>query len=344
MMLAIAAPAAWSEGSKVEFDKNGIAQVDGKPFFPVGLFTYELNSHVMADMHELQFNTIVGIYNHDQLDYINEHGLMAICHSHDEWFDAAVNHPSLLAWYLTDEPESQGKTPEIEKQRYLELKAKDPNHPIGLCHFLYDAFDKYKEACDLNMSDVYPILADRDGRLLSIGDHIDQARRVHNPNWPVWTYIQIFGGPETDGGKWAQPLPHEVRCMTFLALVHRTQGILYFSYWPKAPRTWESVGELNKEIHRLVPWLVADGTELEASSTKGEIQVRARKVGKGGVVIMANTTPRFIQTEVSVKGVRSARMNTVFGEREVLIHRGKFVDTLAPFEGKAYVWGKEPSP
>ena len=56
---------------------------------------------------------------------------------------------------------------------------------------------------------------------------------------------------------WAVPQPHEVRFMAFNALVHRANGILYFSYWPRATITWASVTELNKDIERVVPRLLA---------------------------------------------------------------------------------------
>src|SRR5215467_13817592 len=34
-------------GSRVTFDPNGIAIVEGKPFFPIGMFTYELTPEVL---------------------------------------------------------------------------------------------------------------------------------------------------------------------------------------------------------------------------------------------------------------------------------------------------------
>ena len=37
--------------------------------------------------------------------------------------------------------------------------------------------------------------------------------------------------------------------MAYIGLVHRASGIFVFSYWPKAPRTWNSLGRLNNEIN-----------------------------------------------------------------------------------------------
>ena len=56
LLVSLALPG--SSASKVTFDSAGIAMADGKPFFPVGIYVYKLNSDIMADLHEQQFNTI----------------------------------------------------------------------------------------------------------------------------------------------------------------------------------------------------------------------------------------------------------------------------------------------
>ncbi|MBN1491954.1 MAG: hypothetical protein JXA69_18725 [Phycisphaerae bacterium] len=332
-----------AESPTVTFDAAGIVRIDGKPFFPVGLFTYHLDTQVLAELHELQFNTIINGFEHNQLDLIHAHGLKAICFTQDEWFEAAHEHPALLAWYLTDEPEGHDKTPEDERERYLALKRKDSKHPIGLCHFLFEALEQYEHACDFTMTDVYPVTANRDVPLVNVGIHMDEARRVHGANWPNWTYIQDFGGPDTDGGKWAQPLPHEVRCMTYIALVHRATGILYFSYWPKAPQTWNSLGPLNREIHRLVPWLVAEGKELPAKVSAEAVQVRARKVASGGVILAVNTRPVFTRVDIAVADVPADALTMLFVNRSVPVANGVFRERFGPYEAKVYTWGTEPA-
>jgi hypothetical protein len=327
--------------SKVEFTSQGICLVDRKPFFPVGIWTYEVNTNVMAEIHDKQFNTIVGGFNPDQLNYIHEHGIKTICFTGEEWFAAAKDHPALLAWYLTDEPESHNKTPEGEREHYLALKKNDPNHPIGLCHFLFESLSKYKDACDFTMTDVYPVTAHRDVPLLNVGIHIDEAKRVHGPDWANWAYIQVFGGPDTDGGKWAQPLPHEVRCMAYLALVHGATGILYFSYWPKAPDTWNSLRELNKEIHRISPWLVSKGEELTIKSSDPQVHVRAKRVDNGGIIIAVNTSPAFCQANFKVDADLTRGMRQLSRYRIVKIAKGKFKDSFGPYEAKIYIWGTD---
>src|SRR5947208_16134845 len=97
---AIQTFSAQAAGSRVAFNEEGIALVNGKPFFPVGMFTYELNSEVLAELHELQCNTILNGFAPNQMDLIAEHGLMAVCGTGSEWLLAAQHHPALVAGEL----------------------------------------------------------------------------------------------------------------------------------------------------------------------------------------------------------------------------------------------------
>src|SRR5205085_8335645 len=316
----------------------------------VGMFIYELNSDVLAELHELQINTVLHGFEPKQLDLIQQHGLKAICATEAPWVAAATNHPALLAWYLTDEPENRGVSPESERKRYLDLKKLDPNHPIGLCHTSFEALTKFKDACDFTMTDIYPITTKRDQNVMGVSIMMDEARRIHGSGWPQWTYIQIFGGPETDNGVWAVPLPHEVRFMTYQALVHRATGIFYFSYWPRQPRTWQAVAELNREVQRLVPRLVAPGKEGSVKSSATEIQARTRisqpasskpNQSGAGLIIAINTSPRFVECELELANP-PVEAKSPFENRAIQPDAsGKWRERFPPYGVHVYTWGPE---
>jgi hypothetical protein len=339
---AAAAPSP-SEGSQVRFNEEGITLVNGKPFFPVGMFTYELNPEVMAELHELQCNTILHGFQPNQLDAIHDHGLMAVCTTGPEWLSAAQHHPAMLAWYLEDEPENRGISAGAERQRYLDLKKQDPDHPIGLCHTSFEALSQFKNACDFTMTDIYPITAKRDKNVMGVSVMMDEARRIHGANWPQWTFIQVFGGEETDNGVWAVPLPHEVRFMAYQALVHRATGILYFSFWSRQQRTWQSVATLNHEIQRLVPRLVAPGKELPVKMDTSAVHVRARlnSNGASGVVIAINTSPRFLQATISVDKA-PANLSRPFEGDTVGTASGQWIERFPAYGVHVYTWGPDP--
>ncbi len=335
---------AAAPGSRVTFNDEGIALVDGKPFFPIGVFTYNIDPTVLAELREVQCNTVLHGFNPDQLTLLHDHGLMAVCETSEPWIKAAKDHPALLAWYLTDEPENRGVTPEGEHKRYADLKKTDPNHPIGLCHTSFEALTKFKDACDVTMTDIYPITKNRDTNIMGVSIMMDEARRIHGQAWPQWTFIQTFGGPESDNGVWAVPLPHELRFMVYQALVHRATGILYFSHWPQQPRTWQSLATLNREIQTLVPRLVSPGREAMLKADDANIQVRLRtaKSGKSGLIIAINTSPKFAQTTIHLEGGRE--LTSPFEIRAIkLSSKGEFTERFPPYGAHVYTWGPEPN-
>jgi hypothetical protein len=342
-VLAVNWPAA-AGGPKFAFDEAGTALVNGTPFFPIGIFTYSLDAPTMAEIKKQGFNAVCLLTEHhrpDQLDWVAKEGLMAICPPEEKWVQAGTNHPALLAWYLSDEPEGHEHTPASLREKYLRLKGQDPSHPIALDHFMWDALVTYREDCDLTMTSVYPLTSAAPAPITHVGLFIDHARSNHHPNWPHWPYIQIFGGADCEGGKWKQPDPAEVRCMVYIALVHRANGIFYFSYWPKAPKTWESVGVLNRELHRMSPWLVAKGAELEVKSSLPQVQARARTVadGKTGIVLLINTTSEPHYVEISIPQLPTKELKGLFDHHSFKPVENKFTEKLQPYDTRAYIWG-----
>jgi len=332
-----------SAATKVTFRDDGICQLDRKPFFPIGCWVYSIDSNVIADLHEHHFNTVTGNgLAPKDVPMLEKHGLMAIPFASDDFVKAAKGSPSLLAWYLTDEPEEHNETPAQVLAKYTSLKAKDPDHPIGITHDMLSGPPKYKGSCDFTMTDVYPVTRDRDWPLKAVGDYTDGPRQVHGAGWPNFTFIQTFGGPNSDGGKWAQPLPYEVRFMAFDALVHRSDGILYFSYWPQAPQTWASIATLNRDIERLVPWLIATGEEKPAKSGDAAIEIRAKQIGEGWMILAVNTSPKTMETTLNVEGLNHATLRTPFEDQTTTAQSSQWRARFDAYDVKAWLVGDEP--
>jgi hypothetical protein len=351
-LLGLLAGTSMLAAAGVHFDAAGNAVVDGKPFFPIGIFTYSVDGAVMAEVKRQGFNTILAFtadHRPEQLDFFRREGMMTVAPARTNWLAAAPAHPGLLAWYLEDEPEGHKLTPEAMRRRYLEVKALDPHHPIGLCHFLWEALADYTNAVDFTMTSTYPVTANYDTPITHVGLFIDRARSLHSPGWPHWPFIQVFGGPDTDGGRWRQPAGVEVRCMVYLALVHRANGILYFSYWPKARDTWAAVGVLNREIRQLSPWLLAPGTELASTNAPAAVQVRVKQTapdGQSGLLLWVNSSPNAVAARITVPALsqRKLPLRDLEGRRSGRLEHGTWTERLAPLQTGAFVWGREPKP
>ncbi|MGI8964844.1 MAG: hypothetical protein ACR2H1_02015 [Limisphaerales bacterium] len=318
---------------EVRFDLKGYAHVNGKPFFPIGIYTYQLDRTMLVQLKEAGFNTVVAGFRIDQLAMIDQAGMKAICINGPEWRAIAIKSPALLGWYLMDEPES-GKTVKEVLAAYKQLKESDPAHPIGLVHSMFEAISIFRDCADFTMPDIYPVTAKRDAQLSVVAKYVDETRSIHGGSRPCWPFIQIFGGPDVDGGKWAQPSPEEARCMAFLALAHQATGLLYFSYWPQGGETWRSMSALNRDVQRLVPWLVADGTEEEATSSKPAVHLRARRIGNEYMIIAVNPGPERVTAKLHFKGFRASTLQTMNGKGEVSVSGGEWDDIFEPLQVK----------
>jgi hypothetical protein len=105
----------------VTFDASGNTLIDGKRFFPIGIFNYLPDTAALTDIRKQGFNTIVATTEHhkpEHLDLMFRYGLRIICPPTEQWFEPAKNHEGMLAWYLADEPEGHGQTPAGLRDKY----------------------------------------------------------------------------------------------------------------------------------------------------------------------------------------------------------------------------------
>lgn len=349
-LLACAGAQGTLAGSTVRFDSTGTALLNGEPFFPIGVFTYSVDSAVMAELKRQRFNTIIAVtpdHRPEQLDFFRGEGMMVVAPARTNWLAQAPHHPALLAWYLEDEPEGHNHSPAEIRTRFDQLKALDPNHPIGLSHFLWEALGNYKDAAEFTMTSTYPLTSNYDTPITHVGLFMDRARSIHGQFWPHWPFIQVFGGPDTDGGRWRQPTAADVRCMVYIALVHRADGILYFSYWPRATNTWAEVGVLNRELQQMTPWLLARGEELQVTNSSPVVQVRAKQTapdGASGILLCVNTSTNAAETRIRLPGLKPLKLELrgLTGGRAGYLTDGALDERLAPLAARVYFWGRDP--
>ena len=139
---------------RVAFDRIGRTLVDGKPFFPLGMYARDVTPEALAlYTNGTPYNCIMPYHmpSKEMLDACREAGLMVVCsvkdfvygiHAGHERFPsreasfahiagmvrAAKDHPATLAWYTNDEsPPRQVDTLRDLKRMIHEL---DPNHPV----------------------------------------------------------------------------------------------------------------------------------------------------------------------------------------------------------------------
>ena len=176
---------------RVAFDKSGRTLVDGKPFFPLGMYWSE---NTLGKTDALERYAAPGVFNCLQtyekamtpeiLDRCHAKGLMVLASVKDVYVrgpndphalifppkkvktdaDAAAyvtdvvnrckSHPALLAWYTCDEFNA-AYAAKLE-ERYRLLKSLDPEHPVFVLAFS-DATRSFIQAYDVTGTDPYPV-------------------------------------------------------------------------------------------------------------------------------------------------------------------------------------------
>jgi hypothetical protein len=231
-----------------------------------------------------------------------------------EYVVALRDHPALLGWYLNDEL-PPAFVPQL-RERLALLGDLDPDHPALQVLSLDPAatrvqqalaLDAYYDSTDILGVDPYPVAA---GPPLSrplkmVAGWTESAQLSARNARPVWTVIQTHPlGNYTGNPADRAPTLEEQRCMALLALIHRANGLLFYSHFdlfhapgkPEDPSyfeaRWAEVSRLGAEIRSLVPALLR-GTEvaLPSGDPPSPLQVRTLEHDGRLFVLLSNPNP-----------------------------------------------------
>ena len=237
---------------------DGVILVDGKPLFPIGLYSVwkrEHNGHdfdrCFTELREAGFNTIHTYHAQRDADLkefcaaAERHGLHVIvaprggANRRDP--SSAVRtvieecrQPALLAWYLADDTASHISADELRRV-HRAIRDVDPFHVTVQADGVFaggprpSRYTDYVDSTDAFLPELYPIRSDEDCEVANvtrdmklIGDDLRRAGRTA----PVWAIIQDF-----EGWGWERyPTEAEARVMTYLAIIHGAKGMTYYTY------------------------------------------------------------------------------------------------------------------
>ena len=261
-ILSLAVTAA-DAGSPVEVVGDKCVLVDGKPFFPVGIYSASVDD--FPKLADAGFNLVhtygwEGISGHDWgrewLDAAHEHGLKALIGLYrprvkSMQFERCIkrieqyrDHPALLAWHTMDEPgwEKEGdRGEEYMPAAYKFVKEHDTRHPVTavVCHFADTKY--FVDAVDIMQADYYPVppipanyYSGNGFRGIKI--FVDSWREASQAKKPFWFVCQAFDYSLLKEKKhnipvqWKRfPTQRELRTMTYTAIASGARGVLYWS-------------------------------------------------------------------------------------------------------------------
>jgi hypothetical protein len=354
----------------VGFDPHGFLTVEGKPWFPVGLYTVQARAgghdEVMEEARQAGFNTTV-FYAYTVetimplLDAAQRHGLRAFVYPANPYhvrehtatreelvgeIQARMRHPALLGWYLVDEPEGIGVSSVQTVRDYYQLvKETDPAHPCSLVIMSPGAAAKYGNSADIVWIDPYPIPY---SPVTFVSESMEGARTNVARDKPIWTIPQAFDWSVWKTGsldKVHRPTPEEERCMTYLALVHGAKGIIYWAhtaskyYIRDYPEHWAALKAIAGELRELSPVLLTPDSALPAKAAPrtATLDLLVKQWNGQTYVIAVNREPTDFAAKVHLGGVKPTSTIEVLFENRTLIPAGNgWTDQFAPFAVHVY--------
>jgi hypothetical protein len=319
---------------KIYIDENQRLIENGKPFFPLGIYLYPTEDEDMARVAKAGFNTILA-YSYGEepnpekyLDRAHKHGLRVIYSIKDLYEGTAHfpakkgksglelardyimrfrQHPALLGWYVNDETEL---FPQL-KAMYELVKQLDPNHPALAVTNHADKLDPYFDTTDIIAVDPYPVPRHP---LSTVSDWTDYATKAARGTKAVWVVPQIMAWSVYDSNPAHRaPTLVEMRNMSYLALIHGAQGLIFYQYfdlWNEIGRPeplpavfakrWPEVQSLAEELAGLREELAhSQFLPAQQSPVDSPIHVRVLRTKKQLLILVAN--PIVNQNTVSLR-------------------------------------------
>ncbi|MGD0756292.1 MAG: hypothetical protein ABR927_14665 [Bacteroidales bacterium] len=247
------------------------------------------------------------------------------------------DHPALLGWYISDEPNGSNIAPEQLEEIYRTVKENDPWHPVSMVFMApFLSAKRYSAALDIVMADPYPV---PDLPVTMPGDVAGQLRTEFKGKKLIWIVPQAFGGGEL----WSrEPTIQEIRSMTWQSIINGATGIQYFvrqglNYFPKSAATWSECGRMATEVMELTPWLLSDEETLQVESYSKNVLVSSRLHNGQLIIMVVNKINEPVSTSLRVNGFHNGKARVLFENRFVTVKGGIITAQLAPFGSQVYL-------
>ncbi|MDO4630491.1 MAG: hypothetical protein Q4C70_15035, partial [Planctomycetia bacterium] len=299
---------------KSYIDEHQRMIVDGKPFFPLGLYFHNPSTTDVERMGNSPFNCIMSYaqLSRETLDDLHAHGVSSIYSVKDYYEGLAVktdeegrrkttekiqqfkDHPAVIAWYINDElPLSMLKVLSEHRDLCEEL---DPSRPTWVVLYQVDQIRQYIPTFDVIGTDPYPI----SGKPAALAyEWAKKTRDASLGTRACWQVPQYFNWANYRSSQTQERTPtyDEMRAMTWMSIAGGANGIVGYSYFdmernyagrggsPEAKkesfdRTWNDVCRVGEEVKKYESILLAIDTPAEVTLKTSETSENAKENGK----------------------------------------------------------------
>lgn len=352
--------------------RDGLLEVNGEPYFPLGI--YSIPPENMDELAAVGVNGMIYYGNSVQAESdinaaVEGKGILFSAypfypHSriHDadraaleqELRDKAKNN-NMFMWYLADEPEGFGQSPELIGEVYDLVKKIDPYRPQAIVMMTPAEFSRYADATDIFMFDRYPTPY---GPLDTVGLYAQRSVQAVYGRKPVFAIPQAFSWEVWNGsyreGKEHRPNYTEMRSSAIQCIAADVKGIIYWAFTAsrydmrKFPSHVEDFKRLMKELSGLIDVLMEPNTEIDISiepDFKGiewgaKIALRGMKYSDSKLYIFSyNGEPAALDSvKFTLPPEISGETVEVYGENRTIPMQGNtFTDSFDYYAAHIYI-------
>lgn len=364
--------AAWKNGPGVSAS-----------YFPIAVWLQHPKN--AGKYKTLGINLYVGLWRgptEEQLAELRKHQMPVICQQ-NRFALEHLDEKLIVGWMHGDEPDNaqplgkgKGYGPPIPPEKivadYQRMRSKDPTRPVllnlgqgvawdgwygrGVRTNHPEDYPQYIKGCDIVSFDIYPAVHDRPavaGKLWYVARGVERLRRWTEGKKVVWNCIECTRISNVK----VKPTPQQVKAEVWMALVHGSQGLIYFchQFQPQFIEAGlladaemaEAVGAINRQIHELAPVLqsptIPNGVAVTCEATANDAE-RARLLETGPIaaVLKHQDNTMFVfavrmenspaKAHFELQGLHSSATAEVLGEnRRIAVENGRFTDDFEPY-------------
>lgn len=330
---------------RVGIDRLGRALLDGKPFFPLGMYADKPNIKSIAQYKKGPFNFVVqygnvttnslnlwqsiGVYVAASPNCYSKRRIMTIEESRAfalRRYETIGRHPALFAWYIMDEA-SPDYVPNIAAANEL-LHEIDPDHPTFAVTDKPGDVRALLPCYDVIGMDPYPI-GNHGGRakLEICSKWVDEARAGMFDLRSMWHVPQAFDWswyrPKEVGKTRDMRMPTraELANMTWQGIAAGANGVCSYAFHAIQKRlkgeefdhVWGAICDVAREVKSMEPVLLSDGEPTCVRDVPSSLIVRTYRLADKDWALIVNRTARPVVAKLHLTHAFVSMMTSLGG-------------------------------
>jgi hypothetical protein len=346
-------------GHEVRVDERLRLIIDGQARLPISWWTNDLVGIVESGADAVLCEADVN----ESLDELQAVGLMAVVSVFDseeadrfirgqnkmsteareyltEKINRIKNHPALLCWFLKDELEVTGDSPQLHREFYELLCELDPYHPVAITNDSVRGLHTYAPSQDVFLPDPY-VLPVKGGGLERGMDFIvlfmQEALKAGDGRKLIGHTPQVFNYGDLGQYNGRAPSFVEQRCQQYLSIIHGTRFFSYykFTFMKGYPELEYGMPKLIKEIQAITPMVLHGMPMTGVNSSDPAIHLLPLIHDGKPFILACNVEPKSVSATISIP--ESVSRMQVLSEGRVVDRKGAgFTDLFEPYATHIY--------